>query len=181
MKKLFDEIPYLEGEHIIHRKITENDREGLQEMAQSNLVYRYEPTYLIEHQYTDMDQLLHELYGECFEKKQNLFLGTFLKENPTELCGLVELYDYRDHIHMVSLGERLREKYWGSGIGTESTNLIINYLFGETDIEIVTASTMVENKASVRLLEKSGFTSTYSVHKEDWGRGESTDAYRWFL
>lgn len=55
MKKLFDEIPYLEGERLILRKITENDREALREMAQSNIVYRYEPTYLLEQQYTDMD------------------------------------------------------------------------------------------------------------------------------
>lgn len=35
MKKLFDEIPYLEGERVILRKITEDDRETLQEMAHS--------------------------------------------------------------------------------------------------------------------------------------------------
>ena len=30
-------------------------------------------------------------------------------------------------------------------------------------------------------LEKNGFMSTRTVHKEDWGHAESTDAYRWFL
>lgn len=49
-------------------------------------------------------------------KKKNLFLGIFLKNNPEELCGLAEFYDHRDHIHMVSIGARLREKYWNSGI-----------------------------------------------------------------
>ena len=29
MKKLFDEIPYLEGERVVLRKITEEDRETL--------------------------------------------------------------------------------------------------------------------------------------------------------
>ena len=55
MKKLFDEIPYLEGESLILKKITENDREALHELSHSNTVYRYEPTYLIEKQYDDMD------------------------------------------------------------------------------------------------------------------------------
>lgn len=82
---------------------------------------------------------------------------------------------------MVSIGACLREKYWKSGIGTEVAKLMTDYLFGETDIEIITASTMVENKASAHVLEKNGFMSTNSVHKEDWGHGESTDAYRWFL
>ena len=180
-KKLFDEIPYLEGERLVLRQITEEDREALREMACSNTVYRYEPTYLLEQQYTDMDQLLRDLYGEYFEKKQNLFLGIFLKDNPKELCGLAEFYDYRDHIHMASIGVRLREKYWKSGIATEAAKLMADYLFKETDIEIITASTMVENKASAHVLEKNGFMTTNTIHREDWGRAESTDAYRWFL
>ena len=155
MKKLFDEIPYREGNRLILRKITENDREALQEMAGSNVVYRYEPAYLIEQQYTDMDLLLRDLYGEYFEKKLNLFLGIFLA--------------------------RLREKYWKSGLGTEVAKLMSDYLFAETDIEIITASTMVDNKASAHVLEKNGFMTTHSVRKEDWGHPESTDAYRWFL
>ncbi len=181
MKKLFDEIPYLEGERVILRKLTEDDRETLQEMAHSDTIYRYEPTYLLEQQYTDMDQFLHDIYGEYFDKKQNLFLGIFLKDHPSELCGLAEFYDYRDHLHMVSIGVRLREKFWKSGIATEVAKLMSDYLFKETDIEIITASTMVENKASAHVLEKNGFMSTHTVHKEDWGHDESTEAYRWFL
>ena len=80
MKKLFDEIPYLEGERVVLRKIVEEDRETLWEMAHSSIIYRYEPTYLLEQQYSDMDQMFRDLYGECFEKKRNLFLGVFLKE-----------------------------------------------------------------------------------------------------
>ena len=181
MKKLFDEIPYLEGERIILKQITENNRETLQEMALSNKVYRLEPTYLLEQQYTDMDLLIHELYGKYMEKKQNLFLGIFLKDNPEELCGLAEFYDYRDQIHMVSIGGRLREKYWNHRIATETVKLMADYLFKETDIEIITASTMVENKASGHALENSGFMSTRTIQKENWGHAEYTEAYRWFL
>ena len=181
MKKLFDEIPYLEGERVILRKITEDDRETLQEMAHSNIIYRYEPTYLLEQQYTDMDQLLADLYGKYFTEKQNLFLGIFLKDHPSELCGLAEFYDYRDHLHMVSIGARLREKFWRSGIATEVAKMMADYLFKETDIEIITASTMVENEASAHVLEKNGFLSTHSICKEDWGHDESTEAYQWFL
>ena len=61
---------------------------------------------------------------------------------------------------MVSIGGRLREKYWKNGIGTDIAKLMVDYLFKETDIEIITASTMVENKASARMLEKNGFVTT---------------------
>ena len=181
MKKLFDEIPFLENERVILRKITEDDREALWEMAHSDIIYRYEPTYLLERQYTDMDQLIRDLYGKYFKEKQNLFLAICLKDNPSELCGLAEFYDYRDHLHMVSIGARLREKFWKSGIATEVAKLMSDYLFRETDIEIVTATTMVDNKASAPALEKNGFMSTHTIHREDWGHEEATEAYRWFL
>ena len=145
------------------------------------IFYRYEPTYLLEQQYTDMDLLLKDLYGEYFEKKQNLFLGIYLKENQEELCGIAEFYDYRDHLHMVSIGARLREKFWDRGIATEIAKMRSDYLFKETDIEIITASTMAANKASARALEKNGFMTTNEIHREDWGHAELTDAYRWFL
>ncbi len=180
-KKLFDEIPYLEGPRIILKQITSENSEALKEMAQNTNVYRYEPTYLIEQQYSDMDLLLQDLYGKYFETKQNLILGIFQKDNPADLCGLAEFYDYMDHIHAVSIGVRLREKYWKSGIATEVTKLMTDYIFKETDIEIITASTDVDNKASAHVLEKLGFTSMNKIRKEDWGHAESTDAYRWFL
>lgn len=180
-KKLFDEIPYLEGERLILRKLSENDREGLREMAHSNVVYRYEPTFLLEQQYSDMDQLLRDLYGKYFEEKQNLYLGIFLKEDPTDLCGIAEFYDYRDHIHLVSIGVRLREKYWKSGIDTEVAQLMVDYLFRETDIETIAATTKVDNEASAHVLEKNGFMTTSSVYKEDWGKEGSAEVYRWFL
>ena len=41
MKKLFDEIPYLEGERVILRKMTEDDRETLWEIAHSDIIFRY--------------------------------------------------------------------------------------------------------------------------------------------
>ena len=98
-----------------------------------------------------------------------------------KFCGLAEMYGYREEYHKISVGYRLSEHFWGKGIATEALSLMVSYLYSETDIEIITASTMVDNKASAHVLEKNGFTSTNRIHKEDWGHAESTNAYRWFL
>jgi ribosomal-protein-alanine N-acetyltransferase len=57
---------------------------------------------------------------------------------------------------------------------------MVDYLFAKTDIEIITASTMVENRASARVLEKNGFTRTSRGVPEDWGYAEPTLADKWF-
>ena len=63
----------------------------------------------------------------------------------------------------------------------EVAKLMVDYLFGETDIETIAATTMVDNEASAHVLEKNGFQSTNCIYKEDWGKAGSTEVYRWFL
>ena len=96
-----------------------------------------------------------------------------------ELCGLAEMYGYRDPIHKISVGYRLLERYWGQGIATEALGLMVDYLYNETDIEIITASTMIENRASAKVLIKNGFELVVHAVPEDWGYEMPTIADKW--
>ena len=91
-------------------------------------------------------------------------------------CGIAEMYGFRDEIHKISVGYRLLERFWGQGIATKALGLMIDYLYNETDIEIITASTMVENRASAKVLLKNGFELVASGVGEDWGYGGPTAA-----
>ena len=174
MKKLFSEIPYIETERLTLRKITDQDSEGLDELRHSTNVYRYLPTFLFEQKYEDIHYVIQELYHECF--RESIILGVFQKE---AFCGLAEMYGFKEHIHKISVGYRFLERYWGLGIATESLKGMINYLYGETDTEIITASTMVENQASASVLRKNGFSLVASHVGEDWGYPEPTIADKW--
>ena len=46
-------------------------------------------------------------------------------------------------------------------------------------IEIITASTMVENKSITRVVEKNGFLLAVSGVDEDWGYPQPTPANKW--
>ena len=56
---------------------------------------------------------------------------------------------------------------------------MLGYLFGETDVEIVTASTLPENRASANVLLKNGFTLVSSGFGEDWGYPEFLPTDKW--
>ena len=62
---------------------------------------------------------------------------------------------------------------------SEVVALLVNYLYSQTDIEIITASTMVDNHASARVLEKNGFKLVVSSVGEDWGYESPTKANKW--
>ena len=197
MKKLFSEIPYIEGNGIILRKITQDDADSLRELTESEAVYRYLPTFLFEKKYDSIKYVIDHLYDECF--RESIILGIYLKEDKNNadedlcaekacagdassegiFCGIAEMYGYRDEIHKVSVGYRLMERFWGQGIASEALGLMINYLCNETDIEIITASTMIENRGSARVLEKNGFDLVVHAVPEDWGYDKPTITDKW--
>ncbi len=174
MKKLFSEIPFIEGERVVLRAITQDDADSLRELTENETVYRYLPTFLFEKKYDSMEYVIDHLYDECF--RESIILGIYMKE---AFCGIAEMYGFRDEIHKISVGYRLLERYWGQGIASEALKMMINYLYDETDIEIITASTMIENRASAKVLEKNGFDLVVHAVPEDWGYEEPVTADKW--
>ena len=173
-KKLFSEIPDLQGKRLRLGRLTPEHADGLQELVNSENVYRYLPTFLFEKQYPDVRDVIDRLYDECW--KESIILGIFLNGG---FCGLAEMYGYRDPIHKISVGYRLLERCWGKGIATEALGIMIDYLYNETDIEIITASTMIENRASARVLNRNGFDLVVHAVPEDWGYEEPVTADKW--
>ena len=56
---------------------------------------------------------------------------------------------------------------------------MVRYLSGEMNLEIITASTMVENQASAAVLKKNGFTLVTHAAEEDWGFEKPVSADKW--
>ena len=174
MKTLFWEIPCLRGGRITLRQILPGDAEGLRRLADSPGVYRYLPTFLFERKYDDIHTVIRRLYDECLE--DSLILGAF---EGTSFCGIGEMYGYRAPIHKISVGYRFLESCWGRGIATEALGLMVEYLYNDTDIEIITASTMVSNHASANVLRKNGFAMVVHAADEDWGYEKPAPTDKW--
>ena len=174
MKKLFTEIPYIKGDRITLKKIEETDAEALQKFVDSEEVYKYLPDFLFEKKYKDISTVINRLYTECFE--ESIILGVFLDDS---FCGLAEIYGYREVIHKASIGCRLSKEYWGKGIATEVADLLIDYLYREAGIEIITASSMVENIGSATVLRKCDFTLVSHGVEEDWGYDAPAIVDKW--
>ena len=66
MTKLFEELPYLQDECIVIRKVTDDDADAIREFIENENVYRYLPTFLFEKQYDDIHQMISELYGDLY-------------------------------------------------------------------------------------------------------------------
>lgn len=173
MKGLFPEPPVLVGRACVLRPLALSDAEDLQRLTRQAAVYRYLPTFLFEKKYAAREVILR-LYDEGL--RDSLILGVF---RDGRFCGLAEAYGYRAPIHKVSVGYRLLQEEWGKGLATEALRTMLRELLENRGMEIVTASTMVENLASAHVLQKNGFTLVNRAVDEDWGFPEPTPADKW--
>ncbi len=126
-----------------------------------------------------MHKTIAGLYDKLFTSKESLILGIYPAKAGV-LCGLAEFYGYKESLQKTCIGYRLDEQWWGKGIASDTVRPMVEYLYSKTDTEIITASTMIENKASARVLEKNGFIMTAGAVPEDWGYREPTIADKWF-
>ncbi len=174
MKDLFSRIDNIQGQTLVLKRITFDDAEGLRGLVSSEEVYRYVPTFLFEKKYSDVNTVIERLYDECI--KDSLILGIY---SEGEFCGIFELYSFKDPIHKISVGYRLREKCQGRGIATEALKIMVDYLYTKTDIEIITASTLPDNQASANVLIKNGFNLVVHNSPEDWGYENPLPTDKW--
>ena len=158
---------YIENERLLIHSLKQQDLDSLRSMRCDELVYRYEPVFLAELQGSP-EEALETLRRMDLYKDRQCVLGVYEKTDPEVLVGLAELYDYKPSGKVISIGYRFRSEYWGRGIATSCVQALLKFIQDKTEVELVTAHVLPDNKASARCLLKNGFE--YLLTKtEDWG------------
>jgi RimJ/RimL family protein N-acetyltransferase len=79
---------------------------------------------------------------------------------------------YLEDVGEVDLGYRFFKEYWGQGLATESSRAVLAYGFDTRRLQRIIGIADIENKASIRVLEKVGFQfekfTTYRGHEVAW-------------
>ena len=174
IRGLFPEPPVLAGGRICLKPLSLQDAEDLHRLMGQEEVYRYLPTFLFEKKYAGPEDVISRLYSG--ELTESMILGIYMEER---FRGLMEVYSYRAPLRKASTGYRLLREEWGKGIATEALRIMTGELLTGRGIEIITASTMLKNRASAHVLEKNGFTLVNHAVEEDWGFPEATLTDKW--
>jgi RimJ/RimL family protein N-acetyltransferase len=92
--------------------------------------------------------------------------------------GFIDHFAVRDHLgigYFLVLSER------GKGYCTEAVQLMVDYLFLSKDIPKILTLTHIENIASQKVLEKTGFKREGLLRKELFMWGKWVDSYRYSI
>jgi ribosomal-protein-alanine N-acetyltransferase len=119
-----------------------------------------------------------ELERRMFEPKipQMEWVDFIVQNRNGASIGWVAHYISSQNFGWVEIGYYLVPEERGKGYGTEAIRILVDYLFLTKDVPRVQAVTSVENKASQRVLEKSGFKKEGTIRSALWtGKGKWTD------
>lgn len=157
---------FAETERLLLREILLTDINGMYQLDSDPEVRRYVGKNHVTsmQQSVDAINLIRQQYVEngigrwaIIDKKTFDFIGwTGLKLVKAEINNHTNYYD---------LGYRLIQKYWGSGIATESAIASLEYAFNTLQIPEVFAIAECENIASNKILQKVGlhFIETFNL------------------
>ena len=179
VRKVFDEIPNIVGDQVTIGMVVDTDVEAVTALREDEASRKTSPALLFENQGDDVAKTIREMYEDIYREKKSLILAVRLKDTG-ELAGLVELYGLRDYLNKVSIGYRLRERFQDRGIDSEALRLMVGYLYGKTDIEIVTANVRSDDERSAKALADADFIRTSRYIESDWGYDQPVIVDKWF-
>jgi [ribosomal protein S5]-alanine N-acetyltransferase len=99
--------------------------------------------------------LIDELQ-QGYKDQQSLSWGITLRTEPRVL-GLCSIHQWDRYHRRAEIGYDLARSQWGQGIGTEAVGAIVRFGFEQLAVHRLEAYTIIDNFASVRMLEKLGF------------------------
>lgn len=79
------------------------------------------------------------------------------------------------------VGYWLGEHYWGRGVATRAVRALVDYAFKNFDLVRLEAVVYEWNPASMRVLEKAGFSLESRMRKSVTKDGQTIDAFRYVL
>jgi RimJ/RimL family protein N-acetyltransferase len=149
----------LETERLGMRPFKAGDEPLIYELNRQPLIVRYTgnpPMSNLEEAYRVLHEHLLPQYA--------LGLGrwaVFLKADLTFIgwCGLKQTESG------VDFGYRYLSEYWGQGYGTEAARAVVTYAFETLKLPVLQAHAVVENQASIRILERMGMQKKERVQQ----------------
>jgi RimJ/RimL family protein N-acetyltransferase len=170
--EILKDLPTLETERLILRKMAPSDAEAVFAYASDPEVTRYliwETHRSIEDSRTflELESSKRESGGEpewgIVYKGDHRFIGT---------CGIVS-WD-TDHAR-AELGYVLSRDYWGRGLMAEAVRAVISFCFQRMNLNRIEARCTAENAASARVMEKAGMSHEGTMRQRELIKGAYRD------
>ncbi|WP_370630085.1 GNAT family N-acetyltransferase [Fictibacillus sp. 18YEL24] len=172
IKDIFSNLPTLETERLLLRKLTVEDAQDMFQYGSDAEVSRY-VTWEAHRTLEDTKEFIQFVLKK-YEKGELAPWGIVLKET-NELIGTIDFVSWQINHKTAEIGYVIAQKYWGQGITTEAGKEILRYGFQNMHLERIQARCFVENGGSERVMKKLGMSYEGTLRKAMFAKGEHQD------
>lgn len=172
MKEIYAELPVLETERLLLRKVTFDDAEDLFDYGSNEEVTRF-VTWDTYQTIDDALQFIEMIIG----RYQNSEVAPWgIEEKATgKLIGTIDFVWWQPQHKKAEMGYALSRKYWNKGIMTEAAKAVVAFGFEQMDLVRIQARCLVDNTGSSRVMEKAGMTYEGTLRKAFLSKGAIHD------
>jgi len=166
----------IEIENIKLRKLLETDKYNLARNA-NNFEIWLNLTDVFPHPYTILSA--EEFIDFCNKEQRNLYLCIDIAN---ECIGIISLSLKKDVRHKTGeIGYWLAQSFWGQGIMSKVIKAFVNFCFTNYDLERIEANVYEWNTASLKILEKNGFTKEGIAKNSAFKNNKLTNEHKFAL
>jgi ribosomal-protein-alanine N-acetyltransferase len=172
IEKIYGDLPVLETERLILRKITLEDVEDMYSYASNEEVSKY-VTWNTHRTLSDTKEFVEFVLNQ-YENKKVAPWGIEYKENG-KFIGTIDFVWWQPNHKSAEIGYVISKDYWGKGITTEAAKEVIKFGFEKMDLVRIQARCFVENIGSQRVMEKVGMSFEGIIRKGIFVKGKHRD------
>jgi len=104
-----------------------------------------------------------------------------IRDSSNDFIGVTGINPGREKYRKAEIWYKLHPAHWNKGYATETVRALLDFCFGELNLHRVEAGCAVENSASSKVLEKTGFRLEGRCRKNLPIRGEWVDNFEYAI
>ncbi len=149
------DVPVLETERLLLKKLSLNDAEDIFEYANEEEVTKY----VIWNRHNSVVDAIEfiNFAAQEFQNGNAIIWGLEVKKE-RKVIGTIDLRNFNNEHKCGEIGYCISNKYWNKGFASEALKEIINFGFERLYLNRLEAHCELENTASWRVMEKAGMT-----------------------
>lgn len=173
IEKFFEEIPVLETEHLLFRKIELDDVDDLFEIF-SDPEITHSMTWEVNKTKEDTLNKFIKVITERHEKGQSVNWAIVHKKSK-KVIGNCAFIGWSNKHSKAEIGYVLNKTYWGQGFATEALNELIRFGFDVIHLNRIEGGCDIDNIGSEKVMLKVGMQFEGTLRKNEFIKGEFRD------
>ena len=169
---MLSQFPELETENLILREINQSDVKAIFKHFSDKEILKYHDLEA----FINIEQAKNLIasFNEKFDKNQIIRWGIARREDNI-IIGTCGYHNWVQNRFCAEIGYELSQAYWRKGIMSEALTAMIQFGFEKMELNRIEATVMLENTASMKLLEKLGFIQEGILREYGFWKGEFHD------